>query len=102
MVLAIAAQLGFDAGAADRTLLPAMEIGVERAARVVRDRLLVEPNHWFVVPDDTPPLPDVAPTTACRNASCVPEELVSSPFVVPWVRVADSLTGRQNRRRSLP
>lgn len=60
VVPAIAAQLGFDAGAADRSLLPAMEIGAERAARVVRDRLLVEPTHWFVVPDDTPALPDVA------------------------------------------
>lgn len=60
IVPAIAAQLGFDAGAADRTLLPAMELGAERAARVVRDRLLVEPTHWFVVPDDTPALPDVA------------------------------------------
>jgi predicted DNA-binding transcriptional regulator YafY len=60
VVPAIAAQLGFDAGAADRTLLPAMELGAERAARVVRDRLLVEPTHWFVVPDDTAALPDVA------------------------------------------
>lgn len=60
VVPAIAAQLGFDADVADRALLPAMEIGAERAARVVRERLLVEPTHWFVVPDDTPALPDVA------------------------------------------
>ena len=60
VVPAIAAQLGFDADAADRTLLPAMELTAERAARAVRDRLLVEPTHWFVVPDDTPALPDVA------------------------------------------
>lgn len=60
VVPAIAAQLGFDADAADRTLLPAMEVTAERAARAVRDRLLVEPTHWFVVPDDTPALPDVA------------------------------------------
>ena len=60
VVPAIAAQLGFDADVADRTLLPAMEIGAERAARVVRERLLVEPTHWFVVPDDTPALHDVA------------------------------------------
>lgn len=60
VVPAIAAQLGFDADAADRTLLPAMEIGAERAARAVRDRLLVEPTHWFLVTDETPSLPDVA------------------------------------------
>ena len=60
VVPAIAAQLGFDAAAADRTLLPAMESSAETAARVVRDRLLVEPTHWFVPPDDTPALADVA------------------------------------------
>lgn len=60
VVPAIAAQLGFDAEVADRTLLPSMEVSAERAARVVRERLLVEPTHWFVVPDDTPALPDVA------------------------------------------
>jgi predicted DNA-binding transcriptional regulator YafY len=60
VVPAIADQLGFDAAAADRTLLPAMERSAETAARVVRDRLLVEPTHWFVPPDDTPALPDVA------------------------------------------
>ncbi len=60
VVPAIAEQLGFDADAANRTLLPAMEVTAERAARAVRDRLLVEPTHWFVVPDDTPTLPQVA------------------------------------------
>ncbi len=60
VVPAIAAQLGLDATAADRTLLPAMESSTETAARVVRDRLLVEPTHWFVPPDDTPALADVA------------------------------------------
>jgi predicted DNA-binding transcriptional regulator YafY len=59
-VPAIAEQLGFDAAAADRTLLPAMEPSAETAARVVRDRLLVEPTHWFVPPDPTPALADVA------------------------------------------
>lgn len=60
VVPAIADQLGFDAAVADRTLLPAMEPSAETAARVVRDRLLVEPTHWFVAPDDTPALADVA------------------------------------------
>lgn len=60
VVPAIADQLGFDAAAADRTLLPAMDPSAETAARVVRDRLLVEPTHWFVPPDDTPALADVA------------------------------------------
>jgi predicted DNA-binding transcriptional regulator YafY len=60
VVPAIAAQLGFDASAADRTLLPAMESSTETAARVVRDRLLVDPTHWFVPQDDTPALADVA------------------------------------------
>jgi predicted DNA-binding transcriptional regulator YafY len=60
VVPAIADQLGFDAASADRTLLPAMEATTETAARVVRDRLLVEPTHWFVPPDDTPALADVA------------------------------------------
>jgi len=60
VVPAIAGQLGFDAAVADRTLLPAMEPSAETAARVVRDRLLVEPTHWFVPPDDTPALADVA------------------------------------------
>jgi predicted DNA-binding transcriptional regulator YafY len=60
VVPAIAAELGFDAAAADRTLLPAMESSTETAARVVRDRLLVEPTHWFIPPDDTPALADVA------------------------------------------
>lgn len=59
-VPAIAAQLGFDAAAAERTLLPAMESATEAAARVVYDRLLVEPTHWFMPPDDTPVLADVA------------------------------------------
>ena len=60
IVPAIADQLGFDASAADRTLLPAMEASAETAARSVRDRLLVEPTHWFVPPDDTSALADVA------------------------------------------
>lgn len=60
VVPAIAEQLGLDAAAADRTLLPAMEQSTETAARVVRDRLLVEPTHWFVPPDDAPALPDLA------------------------------------------
>lgn len=60
VVPAIADQLGFDAATADRTLLPAMEPTAESAARVVRDRLLVEPTHWFVPPDATPALADVA------------------------------------------
>lgn len=60
VVPAIAAQLGFDASAADRSLLPAMEVRAEDAARVVQERLLVEPTHWFVVPDDVPALPTVA------------------------------------------
>ncbi|MEO1064551.1 MAG: WYL domain-containing protein [Actinomycetota bacterium] len=60
VVPAIAEQLGFDAAIADRTLLPAMERSAEAAARVVRDRLLVEPTHWFVPPDDAPALPEVA------------------------------------------
>jgi predicted DNA-binding transcriptional regulator YafY len=49
-----------DAAVADRTLLPAMEPSAETAARVVRDRLLVERTHWFVPPDDTPALANVA------------------------------------------
>ena len=60
VVPAIAAQLGFDTDVADRTLLPSMEVSAEQAARVVHDRLLVEPTHWFIVPDDTPALADVA------------------------------------------
>jgi predicted DNA-binding transcriptional regulator YafY len=56
----IAAQLGFDAAAADRTLLPAMDSKAEAAARVVHERLLVEPTHWFVPPVDTPMLTEVA------------------------------------------
>lgn len=60
IVPAIAGQLGFDAAAVDRTLLPAMERSTETAARVVRDRLLVEPSHWFVPPDDTPALAKIA------------------------------------------
>lgn len=60
VVPAIAAQLGFDAGAADRALLPAMDVSAESAARVVRDRLLVEPSHWFLPPDQPAALADVA------------------------------------------
>ncbi len=60
VVPAIAEQLGFDAAAADRTLLPAMQPAAETAARTVRDRLLVEPTHWFVPPDDTPVMADIA------------------------------------------
>ncbi len=60
VVPAIADQLGFDAAVADRTLMPAMESSAEAAARVVRDRLLVEPTHWFVPPDSTPALAEVA------------------------------------------
>lgn len=52
----IAAQLGFDAEAAERTLLPAMDRPTEAAARTVRDRLLVEPTHWFEPPEATPTL----------------------------------------------
>lgn len=37
-----------------------MERTSEQAARVVRDRLLVEPTHWFVPPDDIPALDDIA------------------------------------------
>lgn len=59
VVPAIADQLGFDAAAADRSLLPAMERSTEAAARVVRDRLLVEPTHSFVPPDDTPALTEI-------------------------------------------
>ncbi|MEE8602775.1 helix-turn-helix transcriptional regulator [Euzebya tangerina] len=60
VVPAIADQLGFDAGVADRALLPAMETSAEHAARVVRDRLLVEPTHWFEPPEQTPALAEVA------------------------------------------
>lgn len=60
IVPAIADQLGFDAAAAERTLLPAMERSTESAARVVRDRLIVEPTHWFVPPDHTPALTEIA------------------------------------------
>lgn len=60
VVPAIADQLGFDAAVTERTLLPAMEASAETAARAVRDRLLVEPTHWFVAPDDTPALAEVA------------------------------------------
>lgn len=60
VVPAIAEQLGLDSAAVDRTLLPAMERSTETAARVVRDRLLVEPTHWFVPADDTPALAEVA------------------------------------------
>ena len=59
-VPAIADQLGLDAAVADQLLLPAMEPSAERAARAVRDRLLVEPTSWFVPPDDTPALAEVA------------------------------------------
>ncbi|MGL5859097.1 MAG: helix-turn-helix transcriptional regulator [Angustibacter sp.] len=60
IVPAVASQLGFDAAATDRTLLPAMERSTERAARVVRDRVIVEPTHWFVPQDDTPALAEIA------------------------------------------
>ena len=60
VVPAIADQLGLDATVADRSLLPAMERSSETAARVVRDRLLVEPTHWFVPPDETPALAPLA------------------------------------------
>jgi predicted DNA-binding transcriptional regulator YafY len=60
VVPAIADQLGFDAAVTDRTLLPAMERSAEAAARIVRDRLLVEPTHWFVAPDESPALAEVA------------------------------------------
>lgn len=56
----IAHQLGFDPAAADRTLLPAMETSAELAARAVRDRLHIEPTHWFAPPDDTPTLAEIA------------------------------------------
>lgn len=55
-VPAIAAQLGLDARAAERTLLPAMDRSASAAARVVRDRLLIEPTHWFVPTEETPAL----------------------------------------------
>jgi predicted DNA-binding transcriptional regulator YafY len=35
-------------------------VRAEDAARAVQERLLVEPAHWFVVPDDVPALPIVA------------------------------------------
>jgi predicted DNA-binding transcriptional regulator YafY len=57
---AIADRLGFDASIADTTLLPAMERSAESAARIVKDRLLIEPSHWFIPTDDTPVLADVA------------------------------------------
>ncbi|MEM7337153.1 MAG: WYL domain-containing protein [Actinomycetota bacterium] len=57
---AVASQLGFDAGVTDHTVLPAMENSAETAARVVHERLLVEPTHWFVPPDGTAALADVA------------------------------------------
>ena len=60
VVPTIAEQLGFDVAATDRTLLPAMEQSSETAARVVRDRVLVEPTHWFIPPETTPALRDVA------------------------------------------
>lgn len=60
VVPAIAEQLGLDAAAADRSLLPAMERSSEAAARVVRDRLLVEPTHWFLPPEETPGLAELA------------------------------------------
>lgn len=59
-VPAVAAELGFDAAAAQRTLLGAMDGSAELAARVVHERLLIEPTHWFVPPDDTPALTEVA------------------------------------------
>lgn len=59
-VPAIAERLGLDGRAADRTLLPALERSSETAARVVRDRLLVEPSHWFVEPEPTPALVEIA------------------------------------------
>ena len=60
IVPAIAAQLGFDASLAERTLLRAMDASAETAARAVHERLLVEPTHWFVPPEKTPMLADVA------------------------------------------
>jgi predicted DNA-binding transcriptional regulator YafY len=60
VIPALADRLGFDAAAVDRLLLPAMERSTETAARVVRDRLLVEPTHWFVPPDDPPVLAEIA------------------------------------------
>ncbi|MDJ0769494.1 MAG: WYL domain-containing protein [Ilumatobacter sp.] len=72
VVPAIAAQLGFDAAVADRALLPAMESSAETAARVVRDRLLIEPSHWFLPPDDPPALADIARAVwECREAKLV-------------------------------
>lgn len=59
-VPAIAAQLGLDAGVADRTLLPSMEATAETAARIVRERLVVEPTHWFEEPEATPALVEMA------------------------------------------
>lgn len=72
VVPAIADQLGFDADATDRTLLPAMEPSAETAARIVQERLLIEPTHWFVPPDDTPALADVARAVwECREIRLV-------------------------------
>lgn len=60
VVPAIAAQLGLDPASAPRTLLGAMDESAELAARVVHERLLIEPTHWFTPPDDTPTLTEVA------------------------------------------
>lgn len=71
VVPAIAAQLGLDGQAAERTLLPAMERATESAARVVRDRLLVEPTHWFVPPDQTPALAELAQAVWETREACL-------------------------------
>ena len=59
-VPSVAEQLGLDADAAARVLLPAMDERAGVAATAVRDRLLVEPSHWFVAPDRVPALAEVA------------------------------------------
>lgn len=60
IVPALAEQLGLDAESTERTLLPALERSAENAARVVQQRLLVEPSHWFLPTEEAPVLADVA------------------------------------------
>lgn len=59
-VIPAAGLLGFDAAAVERTLLPAMDVKAEHAARAVHERLLIEPTHWFLPPDEPSALATVA------------------------------------------
>jgi predicted DNA-binding transcriptional regulator YafY len=56
----LAQQLGLEDAAVEQTLLPAMTASAETAARAVRERLLVDPSHWFVPTDDVSALAELS------------------------------------------